>query len=153
MKTFTDSAGRKWELSLTIGSVKRIKSILGLDLLNLEVGDPPPLVRLSTDIMLLCDVLYVLVEPKATELGVNDVDFGAALGGTAIDDGMQALHAEIVDFFRLLHRPAQAAAVEKQAVILGLAQTRGAERIEKLDVDKLVTKAMAGGEPSTSSVE
>ena len=57
MKAFEDAKGRRWELSLTIGSAKRVLEKLGVNLLEPEGGEPPLLTRLGADAMLLCDVL------------------------------------------------------------------------------------------------
>ncbi|HUT59305.1 MAG TPA: hypothetical protein VNA25_15760 [Phycisphaerae bacterium] len=38
MKTFTDSAGRSWTISLTIDAAKRVKTLLEVNLLELEAG-------------------------------------------------------------------------------------------------------------------
>ena len=80
MKTFTDSAGRTWTVSLTIDAAKRVKGLLDVNLLELEAGDPPLLTKLGTDVILLCDVIFALVKPQADAAGVSDEQFGAALG-------------------------------------------------------------------------
>ena len=36
MKTFTDNAGNAWTLSLTIDAAKRVKGLLGVNLLELD---------------------------------------------------------------------------------------------------------------------
>ena len=42
MKTFSDNAGRTWQIALTIDSAKRVKSLLEVNLLELQHGDPQP---------------------------------------------------------------------------------------------------------------
>ena len=39
MKTFTDNAGRAWTVSLTIDAAKRVRSLLGENLLLLPDGE------------------------------------------------------------------------------------------------------------------
>ena len=99
MKTFTDNAGRAWTLALTIGAAKRVKSLLGVNLLELEAGDPPLLTRRGTDVILLCDAIFALVKPQADAAGVTDEQFAAAMGGDAILATCQtAFYEELVDF-------------------------------------------------------
>ena len=84
MKTFTDAAGRTWTITLNLGTALAVKDKLGVDLLQPEAGDPPLLTRLGTDELLLCDVIYCLLQPHAGRRGVSDEQFGEALGGEAI---------------------------------------------------------------------
>ena len=76
MKVFTDNASRTWSVIITVDSIRRVMKLLGINITEIDVGDPPLLVRLGTDEMLLCDIIYCLVKPQADELGVSDEDFG-----------------------------------------------------------------------------
>jgi len=143
MKTFKDSLDRTWTLALTVASVKRVRNLLGVDLLSLQDGTPPLITRLGTDVCLLCDVLFVLVKPDADRAEVTDEQFGQSLGGGAILDGQQALYAELIDFFHQLGRTELAVAVEKQGEIIRLATQSAATRMRKLDVKGQVDRAMA----------
>ena len=35
MKTFTDNTGRTWTLSVTVGTIKRVRALCGVDLANI----------------------------------------------------------------------------------------------------------------------
>ena len=61
MKTFTDTAGRTWTISLNLGTAMSVKDALGIDLLQPEAGDPPLLTRLGTDELLLGEVICCLL--------------------------------------------------------------------------------------------
>jgi hypothetical protein len=63
MSSFRDSTGRLWEVDITIAAVKRVRSLVSIDLLALAEGDPPLITRLGTDIALVCDALYAVVKP------------------------------------------------------------------------------------------
>ena len=44
MKTFTDNTGRTWTLSVTVGTIKRVRALCGVDLANIitmESGKTP----------------------------------------------------------------------------------------------------------------
>jgi len=142
MKEFRDSAGRTWPVQLTVGSAKRVRDLLGVDLLAPEQGEPPLLTRLGTDEMLICDVLYCLVKPQADAKGVSDEQFGESLGGEAIARGMEALYAELVDFFRQRGRTDRAAAVEKQLRMVQVATERITTQIGELDIEARIDQAL-----------
>jgi hypothetical protein len=149
MKTFTDTAGRTWTVALTIDAAKRVKSLLDVNLLELEAGDPPLLTRLGTDVILLCDVIFALVKPQADAAGVSDQEFAAALGGDVVLSAQTAFYEELVDFFRKLGRGDLAKAVDAQRRMIDLAVARIETRLDKLDLEAAVESTL--GEPSTSS--
>lgn len=149
MKTFTDTAGRTWTLALTIDAAKRVKSLLDVNLLELEAGDPPLLTRLGTDVILLCDVIFALVKPQADAAGVSDQEFAAALGGDAVLAAQTAFYEELVDFFRKLGRGDLAKAVDAQRRMIDLAVARIETRIDRLDLEAAIETTL--GEPSTNS--
>ena len=151
MKTFTDTAGRTWTLSLTIDAAKRVKGLLDVNLLELEAGDPPLLTRIGTDVILLCDVIFALVKPQADANGVTDEQFAAALGGETILAAQTALYEELVGFFRGLGRSDLAKAVDAQRRMIDLAVRKIETRIDKLDLEAAIETTL--GESSTSSPE
>lgn len=149
MKTFTDNAGRTWQLALNIGTVRQVKNLLGVNLAEIHAGEPPLLTRLATDVVLLADVIFALVKSQADAQGVTDLDFAAAMGGDAITAAHDALMGELADFFRSLRRSDLVRAIEKQATLVKAAVAAGEARIEKVDVEKTVASAF--GSASTSS--
>jgi hypothetical protein len=163
MKTFTDNAGRVWTLSLTLEAAKRVKSLLGVNLLELDRGDPPLLTRLGTDVILLCDVIFALVKPQADQQKVTDEQFGAALGGEAVLAAQTAFYEELVDFFRKAGRGdlAKITAAQKRMIDLtvqkmetgaDITEAKLRDRMEAVDLEAEVNKVIAEelGEPSTS---
>jgi len=153
MKTFTDSAGRTWTVSLTLDSVKRVRDLLGVNLLELDQGEPPLLTRLGTDVILLCDVTFAIVKPQADTAGVSDAEFGAALGGEVIMAAQKAFYEELVGFFRQLGRGDLARAVEAQQRMILLAVAAVERRIEGVDVEGEIEKTLgswSGSSPASS---
>ncbi|MCC7409104.1 MAG: hypothetical protein IT442_13635 [Phycisphaeraceae bacterium] len=155
MKTFTDNASRSWTIQLTLDAVKRVKNLVGVNLLELEGGDPasggPLLTRLGTDVLLLCDVIYALIKPQADQRqggGVSDEQFAAALGGDAILAAQTAFYEELVDFFRGLHRGDLVKVVQMQRRMIDLAVQRIETRIDGLDLDATVATTLGGSSMS-----
>ena len=99
MKTFKDNAGRTWTVTVNVDAIKRVRTLLGVNIL--EVVDGKLIERLASDPVLLCDVLYALVKPEADSQKVADEDFGRAMAGDAIELATTALLEELVDFFPL----------------------------------------------------
>ena len=104
MKSFTDSLGRAWTLVVNVATIKRVRALCGVDLNSvIEVEDGKPsaklLERLSSDPVLLVDVLYAVCKPECDRLGVSDEDFGSAMAGDSVDAATQALLDEVIDFF------------------------------------------------------
>lgn len=105
MKTFNDNTGRSWTLSVTVGTIKRVRALCGVDLANiitLEAGKQPKvdlLERLASDPVLLVDVLYAVCKPEADTRNISDEEFGRAMAGDAIEFATAALLDEVIDFF------------------------------------------------------
>ena len=105
MKTFIDNTGKTWTLSVTVGTIKRVRALCGVDLANIitiEAGKAPNvglLDRLASDPVLLVDVLYAVCKPEADAQNVTDEDFGRAMAGDAIEHATTALLDEVIDFF------------------------------------------------------
>ena len=153
MHSFSDNAGRTWTLSLTYGSAKRVKALLGndVDLLAIEQGTPPLLTRLATDVVVLCDVIFALLKPQADEQGVTDEQWAEAMGGEAIMAAQDALYEEIISFFQSRARADVVAAARKQKVMIDLAVKAGEERIENVDAQAEISRIY--GELDTSLPE
>jgi hypothetical protein len=111
MRTFQDNAGRTWTVALSIWTVKRVRDVLGVDLLDLggqtvwptrtREGEQLPgnlLSRLIADPILLVDVLYVACKDQADAAGVTDEQFGRAMAGDSIDAATRAFLEELADF-------------------------------------------------------
>lgn len=134
MKEFKDNSGKVWKIELNIAAVKRVIDLLSLNLLEPESGEPPLLTRLGSDIILLCDLIYVLVKPQAEAEKINSEAFGAALGGDAILAAQEAFYQELIDFFRKSGRPDRLRMIEKQSLLIKAAIAAAEKKIEAIDI-------------------
>jgi hypothetical protein len=154
MHTFTDTQGRIWTIAITIDAVKRVRALTGTDLLAVAGGDL--LERLSSDPVLLADVLYAVVKPEADAQQVSDADFGRALAGDAIGAATTALLQDVVDFFPAPKRALLAKALGKLQDVQAMALAAASARVDALDSTSLVDQALrsgpsSGGSPASSA--
>lgn len=100
MKTFKDSTGRTWNLSITVDAVKRLRAEMNIDLCELHTGDDPPIFRLERDVPLLFDVIWRLVAPKPE--GMTAEQFAALIGAEEVGPAVNAFWEDLSDFFQSL---------------------------------------------------
>ena len=105
MRQFTDTKERVWEVELNVRQMKRVRDVLGIDLVNvIQAGKDGAVAtdtidRVANDPILLVDILWVLCEGQAKPAGVTDDDFGSSLAGDSIEEATRAFLDELVDFF------------------------------------------------------
>ncbi len=96
MKSFNDNLGRDWPVVVNVAAVKRVRGLVGVNLL--EIVDGSLIDKLITDPVLLCDVIYAICKPEADKREISDEQFGEAMAGDAIDHATKALLDELVNF-------------------------------------------------------
>jgi len=94
MQTFTDIHGRKWTVIVTIGTVKRVKARLDIDML-----DTNSFLIQAQDILALCDILYVVCQDEADKYGITDEQFAASFSGLTIREASDAFMEAYMAFF------------------------------------------------------
>ncbi|MCG3178307.1 MAG: hypothetical protein BIFFINMI_00633 [Phycisphaerae bacterium] len=110
MKTFTDTTGRTWDIVVNVDTIKRVRDLTKISLLEIVEPGNALVDRLASDVILVCDVLFAVVKPQADERKVSDTDFGRSLSGDVIDQATTALLEELIDFF-----PSRRRAILRQA--------------------------------------
>lgn len=144
MRTFQDAAGRTWTIAVNVDAVKRVRALLGEDMLDIEKFFP----RLLADPILLCDVLFAIVKPQAEAQNVSDIDFARAMAGDTIAHARKALVEDYVDFFpdasqrELLHE-----ALERYQELAGQMKELAKAKLKRASLPPEIEKAF--GEPST----
>lgn len=152
MHCFIDNSGRRWRIEVNLDSIRRVRKLLGISLVDLYVGAKPEeylAVRLQTDLCLLADALYAICQPQAEAAGIGDEDFGRSLGGGAIFAARDALFAELTCFFREFRQEGIAILLESQreAMRAATASTRPARRRLRKELRRMLGRSMmnAGG--------
>jgi hypothetical protein len=147
MRTFTDALGRSWSLEITVATLKRVRAVAGVDLI--EAAGGTLLDRLVADPVLLGDVLYACVKPQADERKITDEDFGRSLAGDAIDHATTALLEEFVAFFPSPRRRVLEQALTKLAGWRAAALSAAEARLNDPAIDAAVLAALR--QPGRSS--
>ena len=133
MKTFKDNADRTWTVTVNVDSIKRVRSLLNIDLM--EAVEGKLIEQLIGDPVLLCDVIYCVCKEDADAKGITDEEFGRAMAGDAIELATTALLEELVDFFpqgkRQLLRKALAKLETLQETMLAVVS----ERLDSPELD------------------
>lgn len=98
MKQFKDENGKDWLIRIDVSAIKRVRSIVGVDLM--QIVDPKSaLAEELDDPVKLADVLFVLCSKQAEEASVSDEDFGKLLAGDVLANAQRAMLEELADFF------------------------------------------------------
>ena len=142
MKTFNDNTGRTWTVTINVDAIKRVKSLLTVNLLDAIEGKL--LERLVADPVLLCDILYALCKPQADAEGVKDEDFGRAMAGDAIDAAATAFLEELACFFPKGRRDLLRKALAKLRQLESIALNADETRLDSPDLENRLREAIAG---------
>jgi len=145
MREFSDSKGKVWRISITIGSVMRVKSKLGIDLLQIEKGDTPLITRLWEDELLMAEILACLM---GEQLGDKpDTEIYEGFDGQTILKATTCFYDELIDFFQKSTRTDRAGIVEKQRDLISKVIAAATGEVNKLDVDKTISGIQFGSVP------
>jgi hypothetical protein len=117
---FTDDRHRTWRIVLNYSLAKRLRDVTALDFVNYQDGKA--LLAIHDSDEKLVQVLWLLCEPQAQAAGVSEEEFGAGLGGDALEQGIEALEQALLNFSRPAKRQA-IAAIRDKAHELVAAQT------------------------------
>ena len=142
MHTFADTQGRTWTVTINVDVIRRVRSLLNINLL--EAIEGRLLERLITDPVLLCDILFVVIQPEAIAKVVSDEDFGRSLGGDVLDLATTALLEELVDFFPSAKRTVFRKALIKLKQLETLAIETATQRLESSELEQRMRAAISG---------
>lgn len=126
---FKDLRGDVWTLAVTLGSARRLKNEVGVDLGN--IGDGRLFLELATDPYKFGSVLWVLLESQAASRSVSLDDFLDRIDGDVVDAAVGAFGAALVNFTPPPLRGAVARVLEKTRTAQAAAMSAVEEWIEK----------------------
>lgn len=144
MSKFTDEAKNEWHLSVTVGTLRRVRERTKVDLM--EIADPKAslVARLSSSPELLVDVIFAVIKPQADELGVSATEFDELVAGDSVAAATDALIEAVVDFFPHARGRGNLRAIyqKSRAAVDALADL-GAEAIESGEIDRAIDEALS----------
>ena len=149
MHTFADTQGRTWTVTINVDVIRRVRSLLNINLL--EAVEGRLLERLITDPVLLCDILFVVIQPEAVTKDISDEDFGRSLGGDVLDLATTALLEELVDFFPSAKRTVFRKALIKLKQLETLAIETATQRLESSELEERMKVAISGTQAASTS--
>jgi len=154
MHSFRDRLDRQWNLEINVGSIKRVKGLIGVDLLAVFADKMKLVHDLLNDPMLLVDTIYALCEPQAKALGITDIEFGEGFCGDSLEAATESLLEELADFFRSpQQRQTLRAILAKAKEMEDQTHIQAREKIAALDVQSEVRRSLAKFPGSLASSE
>jgi len=133
VKTFKDNADRTWTVTINVDAIKRVRSLLDIDLMQAVEGKL--IERLIGDPVLLCDIIYCVCKEDADAKGITDEEFGRAMAGDAIELATTAMLEELVDFFPQGKRQLLTKALAKLETLQETMLTVVSERLDSPELD------------------
>jgi len=149
---FKDSAGRSYNIKINIGAIRRVRDLLDLDLSSpwTAYNDSKTLLEaLSSDFILQVDVCYAILKPQADSYELTDEEFGESVDGKVFSQMMGMFWESYQSFFQSTGRIDLAKSAQKMSQVAIKAVQEIAQRVEAVDVDKVIQSQF--GESSTST--
>lgn len=139
MTQFTDRHGNAWHIDITIASLRRVRSMMGLDLANITLPrdgghDQPLMTELAMAPDLLVDVVYVLVKPQADAREMSDEQFGESLDGEALASLQDAFWEALRLFFHSTRRTDSESAIKKWSELMREAIRTATEEFDQVQL-------------------
>lgn len=150
MEIFKDLKGREWRLQITVGTIRKVRSVLGLDLYDVSSEGFIQVIVDETE--KLIDMFYLILEDQAKELGVDGQGFAEGFSGEVIDEATTAFLDELTNFFPRSKREPVKKLLAKTQKLVSIATERMMEKIDDINEKEIVDMAMANMKiPSTAS--
>lgn len=135
---FTDTKGREWDLSFTVGTVTRLAKYYRVDP-DKVLQDKVAEIMISGSYVDLCVLFWGLLKDQAKAQGVTEADF-QEFSSSDWEDAATCLEEAIVAFTR----PGQREAIQATLIkVRDLEQKAQAHAIDKLDDPEVEAKLLS----------
>jgi hypothetical protein len=165
MREFKDDEGRPWRLALTVASALRVKDLVSVDVTDedgtrrtvpFDLVDAASISQtfqvLRTQYAKIGEVLYAILVKQVAEKGLDKEAFLEGLRGDALDAGVKALEAELVDFFPPRLRKMIGLLAAKMDEVAGEMLTKAEAGLEAASAETLIAQSgTQSGKPPESS--
>lgn len=145
MRVITDLKKRQWDILITVGTVKRVRRALDLDIY--DIAKEGFLKAIIEDQIMLVDMFYVICQKQAEKEGVTDIEFGESFDGNHIDKAVAIFLEALVDFFPQSRRDAVRKALAKTLELAERTGEKIVESLDKVDIEKQADMVMGNMKP------
>lgn len=142
MKSFTDSKGQIWEVAIDANAVKRVRGLVGVDLMTIVDPEDNLFMRFQADPILIIDAIYAIVKPQADALNITPEEFGRRISGEIIDAAALAMEESLINFFPPRKQGWMRTLHEKVRQLQEKASSRVSTMISSGKMDAMVTKEL-----------
>jgi hypothetical protein len=100
MATFKTIDGKQWLIDVTYLTVKRVRDLCGVNLLDICNLDKESLSGWVADDLKVLEVVCAVVRPQLAAIDMSDEDFFSACDGTTLKEAVERLVDQVSDFFQ-----------------------------------------------------
>lgn len=151
MQKFKDKKGGVWTIDVDLEFITRVKRACGINVVDLVMGEAGK--GLAEDPEKVGQLLWSICEPEALGRGTEPENFPKLFNGEAIDNAVIALSLAVRDFLSPSRQALATKILEKGNQVAEAARATVLQKIESIDVSKLVTKLSGGPTGSAESPE
>jgi hypothetical protein len=100
MSKFKTIDGKEWVIDVTYLTVKRVRDLCGVNLLDICNLDKESLSGWVADDLKVLEVVCAVVRPQLAGIDMSDEDFFAACDGGTLKEAVERLVDQVSDFFQ-----------------------------------------------------
>jgi hypothetical protein len=100
MATFKTLDGKQWLVEVNYLTVKRVRDLCGVNVLDICNLDKESLSGWVADDLKVLEVICAIVRPQLTSLDMADEEFFAACDGGVLKEAVERLVDQVSDFFQ-----------------------------------------------------
>jgi hypothetical protein len=100
MAKFKTLDGKEWVIEVTYLTVKRVRDLCGVNLLDICNLDKESLSGWVADDLKVLEVVCAVVRPQLAAVDMSDEDFFAACDGGVLKEAVERLVDQVSDFFQ-----------------------------------------------------
>jgi len=99
MKQFTDNSGKEWSIDIHALSIDQVRREVDVDLIAWATGTGEEVAKAASDPVTIIRVMCSLCADQMEKDGVDEVAFAKALRGDGLENAVEALVEDLIDFF------------------------------------------------------
>ena len=151
MRTFADSKGRQWTLTINVAAQMRVRAVTHCDLYTLFDADATELSALLSNPPALCTVVFHLARDQEGHPPTSEEDFAEGIDGDAYDRLEDAFMEELIDFFPPRTRELRRKLMAKGQEMVSLATTQAVTELERKDPQEMLDRLLSLANGSSGS--